>query len=234
MNETPPPNPTPATGGGDAGQSHKPAVHMTNLSQELEGLRRAADGKPMSVGRMLDHLQDRGPAMFMIALMAPFLLLPTTFGLSAPMGFAVAILGFCQLIGRKPWLPAFILRKEFPYEALDKVIGRAAKMSAWVEKIARVRLRFFLWPGPINIIGLWLIVWGLLMALPGPNNVFAFMITLFCFGLLMRDGMLLLLGHVLTLITPVLVWVFWDQIAMIFEKTWGFIENGWHWAIGLF
>lgn len=198
---------------------------MISLSDELTGLVKAADGKAMSVGQILDHLKDRGHALFIIVIIAPFLLLPTTFGLSAPMGTAVAIIGFCIMIGRTPWLPGFLLRKQFPYEALERVAGRAARMSARVEKLSRPRLGILLWPGIINFAGLELVIWGLLMAVPGPNNVFAFMITLVAFGLLMRDGLFLLTAHVLTMIAPLLVWLYWDWIAGIFGETWHFMQN---------
>lgn len=216
---------TPATPARDDAGQHRPA--MTSLSEELRALVDAADGKPMSVGQILDRLKDRGHAMFIVIVMAPFLLLPTTFGLSAPMGFAVAIIGFCIMIGRTPWLPRFIQRKEFPYESLVKLMGPMTRLSRFVEKISKPRLGVFLWPGFINLVGLWLIVWGLLMALPGPNNIFAFMLTLFAFGLVMRDGALILLGHVLTLIAPVLAYIFWDEI-------WGFISSTWEKVQGLF
>lgn len=198
----------------------EPAVEMTALSDELRHLVELADGKPMSVATMLDELKDRGHAMFIIIIIWPFLLLPTTFGLSAPMGFAVAIIGLCVFAGRKPWLPAFLLRKVFPFEMLERVVARATRFAQWVEKVARPRFGFMLWPVMINFVGLGLVLWGLLMALPGPNNVFAAMILLYAFGLLMRDGLLILLAHALTLVSPVLVYVFWDEIVGLVVATW--------------
>lgn len=158
--------------------------------------------------------------MFIIVIIGPFLFLPTTFGLSAPIGLAIAIIGLCLTIHIKPWLPAFILRKSFPSEGLEKILERAARLSARVEKIAKPRLGVMLWPGLLNLAGFELTLWALLMALPGPNFVFAFMITLIAFGLLMRDGVLLLIAHVLTFISPVLVFIFWTEITQFTVTYW--------------
>lgn len=207
----------PAPGADDAPTA---GPDMRSLSEELRALVEAADGKAMSVARILDHLQDRGSNLFIVVVTLPFLLLPTTFGLSAPMGAAVAILGLCQAIGRRPWLPQRLLRKEFPFESLQRTMERAARVSAWIEKISRPRLAFMLWPGVASLAGIGLIVWGLLMAVPGPNNVFAAMILLYAFGLLMRDGLLLLVGHVLTFSAPILAIVFWDSIAGFVMELW--------------
>lgn len=183
------------------------------LSAELRSLVAAADAQPMTVGQILHHMRDRGYLMFVVVVTLPFLLLPTTFGLSAPMGLAIALIGFCIALGREPWLPAFILRKSFPYEALVRMSERAAGVSRRVERVARPRLAFMLWPGPRHLAGLNLALWSLLMAVPGPNNVFAFMMLLIAFGLLMRDGLLLLAAHVLTLLIPLLLWLFWNAIS---------------------
>ncbi len=193
---------------------------MRSLSEELRALVEVADGGPMSVAQILDHLQDRGSNLFIVVITTPFLLLPTTFGLSAPMGVAVAILGFCQAIGRRPWLPQWLLKKEFPFESLRKTMERAAKFSSWVEKVSKPRLAFMLWPGVASLAGIGLIIWGLLMGLPGPNNVFAAMILLYAFGLLMRDGLLLIVAHVLTFSAPVLAIIYWDKIVEVFTGMW--------------
>ena len=194
------------------------AVEMSPLSDELRELLEKADGQAMTLGRILDELQGRGHMMFIIVIIGPFLFLPTTFGLSAPIGLAIAIIGLCMLVHVRPWLPGFILRKNFPYEGLSKVVGRAAKLADRVQKLARPRLGVMFWPGLINLTGVELTIWALLMALPGPNFLFAFMITLIAFGLLMRDGVFLLLAHVLTFITPVMVWIYWTPI-------WAFIQE---------
>jgi len=204
----------------DPDTTHVAAIDTTSLSDELRGVVAAADGKPMSVGQILDHLQDRGTDLFIIIVSFPFILLPTTFGLSAPIGLAVAILAGCQMLGRRPWLPKFIMRREFPFESLQKTLNGAAKWSARVERIARPRLTFLLWPGFNKLAYFNLIIWGLLLGCPGPNNLFAAMILLLAFGLLMRDGLLLLIAHVLTFTAPILAFIYWDSIVAIFMATW--------------
>ena len=196
-------------------QPHEPGDPdvRRSLSEELAELVTAADGQPMTIAQILHHMRDRGYLMFVVVITLPFLLLPTTFGLSAPMGFAVALIGLCIAIGREPWLPGFILRKQFPYEGLQGMANRAAGVARRVEKVARPRLTVMLWPGLRHLAGLNLAFWSLLMAVPGPNNVFAFMMLLLAFGLLMRDGLLLLAAHVLTVLIPVLLWVFWTAIS---------------------
>lgn len=218
----------------DASPENQPHSHhqgrqldMTPLNEELTNLLKVADGQTMTLGRILDELADRGHAMFILVVIGPFIFLPTTFGLSAPVGIAIAIIGLCMLIHIKPWLPDFILRKQFPYEGLEKVVGRAVRMSNRVQKIAKPRLGIMLWPGPINLTGFELTIWALLMALPGPNFLFAFMIALIAFGLLMRDGVFLLVAHILTFISPVLVWIFREPIWAFTLEMWDKMQYYW-------
>ena len=69
MNQQAPPSADDKASAGHSGSTHKPAVEMSSLSEELLNLQKLADGKGMKLGEILDHLKDRGHMMFIIVIM---------------------------------------------------------------------------------------------------------------------------------------------------------------------
>src|SRR5262245_17247201 len=96
-------------------QSPRPAEEVLDpISAELEGLLKAADQKPMSLAAIATHLKERGWALLVLFLAAPFPI-PNIPGLSVPFGVAIALIGWAFMMRRKPWLPERIMRTTLEY-----------------------------------------------------------------------------------------------------------------------
>ena len=190
MSDTPAPeNPAPAE------------EVLDPISSDLRSLIAVANGGPLSVGEIEQHLKERGYALLVLFLAAPFLI-PNIPGLSTPFGIAIGLIGIAFMLRRRPRLPAFILRRKVEFSVLQKVIAFAARLMARLECFMKPRLTFFV-AGPVmtSLFGLSIVSGGFFLALPLPipltNTLPAFSILFLITGLLCRDGLMMLLGHFL-------------------------------------
>jgi hypothetical protein len=177
------------------------------LSEDLRDLLREADGRSMTLAELEEILKGRGFALFLLLLALPFSFPISVPGLSIPFGIVIMILGLRIVFGMKPALPGFILRREVPYHVLEKTVGFGLKLCARMEKLVRPRMHFLQrWPGMINLIGLGIFSGGFLLSLPLPpfiplsNTIPAVSVILLTAGLMERDGLLVLFGHVFNVV----------------------------------
>ncbi len=171
------------------------------ISADLRSLIDLAASGPLTVGDIEQHLKERGYALLVLFLAAPFLI-PNIPGLSTPFGLAIGLIGIAFMLRRRPRLPAFILRKKVEYAVLQKVITFAARLMVRLERHMKPRLKIFV-AGPVmtSFFGLSIVSGGLFLALPLPipltNTLPSFSIVFLITGLLCRDGLMMLLGHIL-------------------------------------
>jgi hypothetical protein len=72
------------------------------------------------------------------------------------------LLGIRIACGRKPDLPAFILRKEIKHKTLERIVNLGVKVCTRIEKIAKPRMHFLQRSrGMVNLIGIGLASGGL-------------------------------------------------------------------------
>jgi hypothetical protein len=182
----------------------EPEAQPRRLSADFQGILDEARGRTMTLGELEEILKGRGFALFLLILSLPFAFPIPIPGLSTPFGLVIMILGLRIAFGMKPGLPAFILRRQIPFHILQKTIGFGIKVSLRMEKYIRPRMHFLRrWPGMINLIGLGIASSGFVLLLPMPlpfsNTVPALAIVLLSAGLMERDGLLVLIGHLLNI-----------------------------------
>jgi hypothetical protein len=184
----------------------QPEPPPRRLSEDLEGLLSEAAGRSLTIGELEEVLKGRGFALFLMILALPFATPIAVPGLSVPFGIVIIILGLRILFGMKPSLPGFILRRQVPYHMLEKIVGFGLKLCRKLEKLVRPRMHFLQrWPGMINLIGLAIASGGFLLSLPLPplipfsNMIPAVSVLLLTAGLMERDGLLVLFGHLLNI-----------------------------------
>ena len=190
-------------------------VPPTRLSADLEALRVASAGKPLTVEELQAPLKGRGVAMLLLLLSLPFCFIPVP-GLSTPFGIAVLLMGLRIAFAQKPWLPKFIRERSISPSRLVKVLTGGIRFARIMEKIVKPRMQFLhRWPGAMNLIGVGIASGGLLLLLPLPipfsNTVPAWAVVLLTAGMMERDGVLVLLGHLITLLSwgfIILAWLF--------------------------
>lgn len=172
--------------------------HTTTVAL-LDGF---ANGDPDDVLRLGDLLKDFGPAAFgmllFLGVLPAFIPVPGVGG--AIGGPLVILVGVQLLLGmRKLWLPGFLARRGPHRSAMMRFRQRMAPGLRRLEKLVRPRMTAFLDNRiALSFTGLLLVLLGVLLALPIPftNYVFGFLLLLFAFALLERDGALLLVAWV--------------------------------------
>ena len=176
------------------------------LSTDLRELLREAAGRSTTLGELERMLKGRGFGMFLLLLALPFTFPIAIPGLSVPFGLVIMLIGLRLAAGQKPWLPAFILRREISYALLEKTVGIGLKLAVKMERVVKPRMHFLQrWPGMLNLIGLGIASGGLLLSLPLPplipfsNTIPAFAVLFLTAGMIERDGLLVLVGHIVNI-----------------------------------
>lgn len=185
-----------------------PAEASERLSDALRRLLHEAGGRSLQVREMIEILHGKGLQMMVILLCLPFLSPVTIPGISMPFGLAIALCGLRIAFGHKPWLPAFILDRRFSAHALERMVHFGCKVYGRIEKVVRPRLSYlFVGPGMTMLVGLSISLAGILLSLPIPppfpltNTLPGFALIFLALGIMEKDGVLILVGYALTMIS---------------------------------
>ena len=189
-------------------QFRNPEVRM---SAALASAEAAVRDPSVTLRELLAMLGEQGLLVFCGVLASPFLLPVTVPGMSTVLGIPMLLIGFAVMLSRVPWLPARILNRSLPAATVRMVL---AKVRGWSERFEHlVRPRWLgLTGGPaINLLnGALVLLDVLLLMAPIPlvpfiNSVPALAIVLLCFGMAERDGAVIVLGYLMTLVSAVYV-----------------------------
>ena len=169
------------------------------LLQSIEAMSGEAGPEGFSLRQIMDRLDERafGAMLFVLALpcCVPFLYLVPQI-VSLPMMALAAQMAWGR---EEPWLPARLAARKIDRNGLINTARGGRKWFGWVEAIARPRLTFLTGAGPERVIGAVLCVFcaSILVPLPMTNTVPGFAVALASFGLIQRDGLLVIVGLVL-------------------------------------
>lgn len=169
---------------------------------------------PPSGGVTLAEIRDivgQDGLLLLTALLTLVFLVPVSIpGVSTVFGSAILLIGFCRLFGRNLWLPQRIARRILPS---DRLRAGLTKGSVWLHRLERIshphRMKWLTADGAVNTLNNCALIAGavLLMApfglIPFSNTLPALALLFFAIGLLQRDGLCILLGHLSNLITVV-------------------------------
>jgi hypothetical protein len=180
----------------------------SQLSAELKTLQDQVKGKSLTLAELKQSLSGRGSPLLLILLALPFCFISIPV-LSTPFGIAISLIGASLAIGREPWLPEFIMERRLSNTRLAQILAAAIKIARQLEKYVRPRLDFWhAGPGMLRLIGVAIAIAGLGLMLPLPipfsNNVPAWAVVLLAVGMMEKDGLCVLLGH----LTAIFAWVF--------------------------
>jgi hypothetical protein len=177
---------------------------------------------PLTVGQLVDKAAEGGFA-FLIGILT--LIAIPFFGMSTPFGLAIALIGSQMMIGRQhPWLPKRARRRVIEMKMLDRVTTILAKRTRWIAKSTRRRWEIMIMPRLVGL-GIVLLALGLALPLPIPGSNLVFLIPLFIYsvGVLERDGLWVILGHLCTLIDLVLLVVFGKTVLHVLARLWHWV-----------
>ncbi|HSD86027.1 MAG TPA: exopolysaccharide biosynthesis protein [Kofleriaceae bacterium] len=175
----------------------------------------------ITVGELVDKAAEAGFG-FLVGVLA--LIAIPFFGLSTPFGLAIALVGIQLAIARgRPWLPRRTRRRTLSMTMLDRVLGLLSGRARWLSRSTRRRLERAIMP---RLVGIAITVLGLGLALPlpipGSNMMFIVPILVYAVGLLERDGLWIVIGHIGALVDLTLAFVFGATVVTI-------LQHAWHW-----
>lgn len=129
-------------------------------------------------------------------------------GLGGVFGGAIGLIAISRLRGRTLWLPTRIAQCAMPSE---KVREALSKSSGWLRRLEYVsrphRLNRLAVSGPADIVNNGAIIVGAILLIlpiilvPFSNTLPALAVLFLCIGLLQRDGLCILYGHLLNIAT---------------------------------
>jgi hypothetical protein len=195
-----------------------------NSNKGLIGERLKGESLGEKLQTILDNLPPGGVTLAVIRdlvgqdgllLLTAFLtivfLVPVSIpGVSTVFGAAILLIGLCRLFGRNLWLPKQIAERVLPSEKLLAGLNRG---RVWVHRMERVsrahRIPWLASPGLMDTINNLALVGAavLLMApfglIPFSNTLPALALLFFAIGLLQRDGLFIVLGHLSNVVTVI-------------------------------
>ena len=155
----------------------------------------------LTVGEMIDHFGERAFGAMLFAFSVPNLL-PLPPGSSTVLGAPLLILAPQLMFGvHTPWLPRSLKRKAVDRAVLAKAFSRLTPHLRKLERLTGPRLDAMFGPVGDRLIGLVITVLALVLILPIPfgNMLPAASVAAFSFGLVQRDGVIVLIGYLLLL-----------------------------------
>ncbi len=169
------------------------------LLQTIEALAARAPDEGFSLRRIVQELDDRafGASLFLLALPC---CIPFLYGVPQVVALPMMALAVQMALGReRPWLPERFADRAIDRAGLDAIAKGGRKWLGWVEVFSRPRLQALAGPRAERLVGLLLICFctSILVPLPLTNTVPGFAVALTAFGLINRDGLLIVLGCVL-------------------------------------
>lgn len=164
--------------------------------QSLEAMADEAPADGFSLHYIFDRLDERafGAALFLLALPCaiPFLYLVPQI-VSLPM----MALTLQMLAGRQePWLPERFATRKIDKAGLTRMSSFGRKWFGWLERISRPSLTWLTGRKSERVIALFLTLFcaSILVPLPSTNTIPGIGVAIVSFGLMSRDGRLVLLG----------------------------------------
>ncbi len=191
--------------------------HGRSPARCLAGLRRLGDGPGPTLAQVTDHLAERSTPLAVI-LMAALAMVPSPgLPLGLITGLAIAWMGANALWGRHGGLPGSLSRRTLPRPILNAALRRLVPLMRRIERRTRPRLALLV-QGRGGAVALAAIVLqGLVLAVPLPfgNIAPASAILMLSAGLLWRDGVGVLVGHALGVVSiGVIIGLGWSALAL--------------------
>ncbi|MEO1200757.1 MAG: exopolysaccharide biosynthesis protein [Pseudomonadota bacterium] len=158
----------------------------------------------LSLGDLFDRMEERSYGVLLLLLALPCCL-PFVYLLPQIVALPMVLLAVQMAMGRPvPWLPSGVRARRFTVASLRGVVDRARRYLGIVERMSHPRLTPLTGHSGSRVVGALLAVpcLSILVPLPLTNTVPGLGVAVAAFGLIERDGLLVLLG-----LTIGLVWV---------------------------
>lgn len=154
-----------------------------------------AQRERIAISDLLLALGDRATGALIFIFAFPNVL-PTPPGTSSILGAPLIFLAAQLMLGRAPWLPAFVAKRSMSRADFALLVKRIVPWLQRAESLLRPRLSGLALPPMEHLIGFLALLLSILLVLPIPlgNVLPALAISLLALGVLERDGIWVLAG----------------------------------------
>lgn len=179
------------------------------LSDLLRDLARAVAERPMRLRDFLALAGEQGLLLVCLALALPFMLPFPIPGFASIVGLVGAFVAVGVVLNRVPWMPERLLNLSLPGERLAPTLERGAGLVRRLERVSHPRLLALTGDGAANRLnGLGLLAGFVLLlfpvaVLPFTNALPGWGVLFLTGGMLQRDGLFILFGYFLLLLTVI-------------------------------
>ena len=172
--------------------------HAAEAESLLDVFERLAETQTegMSLGALMNALGDRAVAAALFALAMPCCI-PFLYIVPQIVALPMAYFAVQMALGRRGlWLPEKFAARHIEQKSLADIAKGGRKYFGWIERLVRPRLTSITGKRSERVVALFLIGFciSILTPLPGTNTVPGFAVALAAFGLMERDGLMVIAG----------------------------------------
>lgn len=170
-----------------------------STSALLERLADEAAGETMTVGGLLDALEDRAFGLALLILALPCAI-PFLYGIPQVVAVPMLLIAAQIVAGRHTlWMPAKVRARSFSTESFRAMVTRGVPWIRRFEAFARPRLSALVGGAGERIFGVLLVAFcaTILIPLPATNTTPGIAVAIVSLGFIERDGLLASLGALL-------------------------------------
>jgi hypothetical protein len=169
------------------------------LLQTIEALAERAPEDGFSLRAIFDQLDASafGAGLFLLALPC---CIPFLYGVPQVVSLPMMALAAQMAMGREqPWMPDKLGNRKIDRKGLTQMAAGGRKWLGWIERIVRPRFTVITGKRSERVIGLFLCVFcaSILVPLPMTNTVPGFAVAIASFGLMQKDGLMVIAGLVI-------------------------------------
>jgi len=197
---------------GNACRSPSPQAgfRTESLGEKISAVIGSLPANVVTLAEIRDLFGQDGLLLLTLFLTLVFMVPVSIPGVSTVFGGAILLIGISRLLGRNLWLPRFLAQRVLPS---DKVKMALDKGSVWLHRLERIsrprRLSRLVSAGLMDTLSNLALIIGavLLMApfglIPFSNTLPALALLFLAIGLLQRDGLCILFGHLANVATVI-------------------------------
>ena len=177
------------------------------FSQILDAIGADERRDRVSVSDLMRAMDARAVAALILLFALPNVV-PTPPGTSSILGLPLLYLTAQMMLGKLPWLPAFIADRSMLRGDYVAFVGRVTPLLARAERLLKPRLLFVTSVRAERVVGGFCLFLAVVLALPIPlgNMLPALAISLMALGVLERDGIWVVLGAMIGAGSLIIVW----------------------------
>lgn len=185
-------------------------MHSAPVSQRLRSLVRSMPRTGITLSELIHRVGSDG-LLILVALLTLVFLIPVSIpGVSTVFGAAILLIGISRLLRRDLWIPARLQHRVIGTRKLRPLLRKALSWLKKIETVSRPnRIGWLVADGAMDLFNSAALILGAVLLMmpfgliPFSNTFPAVAILFLAIGLLQKDGVSVLLGHVSNLVTIV-------------------------------